>query len=462
MRYMSAQKRISWLVKELELTTHELDETRNISFLRGKCLREHDLKRPDLVPYNLDDWEKKAIGKDGPEGLVGSAIRNLPLDLNQGGVKLQGRDLYAKLQTSCADGKPLYEWGFWNLLARHMSSEAYLFSRAVMGFDCLGDNANAVDLFMEYLDFAEGVEHFVIDKGFESVPWELRKRLEQLEGKRVIFLGQWLAGLDPIPPQDAGIGVQLRFRGAPKPVTAAAVVLALPKRPLELLLCESPVLKSAPGFSSLLNSVESVPLFKLFLLYPKAWWRETGVCGGRSLTDLPLRQVWYWEPCSTSCDSRAMIMAYNDSSNVAFWGGLRPVGSEPPVLPGGCPDAPSRGEGKERLSQNWAMHRASKPMLDEAHRQLLAVHGLDSGDGVPDPLEGAFMDWSDDPYGGAVHLWNQGWRSWDAVEKMISPIEKFPCYICGEAYSTNQTWVEGALETADKVLRKFDIEEPAA
>ena len=72
------------------------------------------------------------------------------------------------------------------------------------------------------------------------------------------------------------------------------------------------------------------------------------------------------------------------------------------------------------------------------------------------------MDWSDDPYGGAVHFWNSGYKSWEVLEAIIKPVEDFPCYICGEAYSTNQTWAEGALQTAEIVLQKhFKLVKPA-
>ena len=37
---------------------------------------------------------------------------------------------------------------------------------------------------------------------------------------------------------------------------------------------------------------------------------------------------------------------------------------------------------------------------------------------------------------------------------MTQPVDDFPCFVCGEAFSTNQTWVEGALETAEIVLQK--------
>jgi monoamine oxidase len=32
-----------------------------------------------------------------------------------------------------------------------------------------------------------------------------------------------------------------------------------------------------------------------------------------------------------------------------------------------------------------------------------------------------------------------------------------PVYICGEAYSRAQGWVEGALDTADQVLAKLGV-----
>jgi monoamine oxidase len=96
-------------------------------------------------------------------------------------------------------------------------------------------------------------------------------------------------------------------------------------------------------------------------------------------------------------------------------------------------------------------------MIDEMDRQLKLLHGVTS---APPPIEAAFKDWGDDPYGGAVHFWNSGYKSNDILEGIIQPVEGIPCYICGEAYSTNQTWVEGAFQTAELILRKFNIPEP--
>ena len=76
-------------------------------------------------------------------------------------------------------------------------------------------------------------------------------------------------------------------------------------------------------------------------------------------------------------------------------------------------------------------------MVQEMHRQLMQMHGIDS---APEPIDAAYMDWSQDPFGGGVHLWNTNYKSSEMLARMIQPVAEFPCYICGEAYSTNQTW----------------------
>jgi len=40
---------------------------------------------------------------------------------------------------------------------------------------------------------------------------------------------------------------------------------------------------------------------------------------------------------------------------------------------------------------------------------------------------------------------------------MTQPIDDLPYYLCGEAYSTMQTWVEGALLTADLVQQRLNL-----
>jgi len=80
--------------------------------------------------------------------------------------------------------------------------------------------------------------------------------------------------------------------------------------------------RSSVAFSRLLGSVTPDPGFKCFIRYPTAWWKATGVCQGHSLTDLPIRQCFYWtesqqQQCGTE-RGEALLMVYSTTPNVAF------------------------------------------------------------------------------------------------------------------------------------------------
>jgi hypothetical protein len=63
----------------------------------------------------------------------------------------------------------------------------------------------------------------------------------------------------------------------------------------------------------------------------------------------------------------------------------------------------------------------------------------------------------DDQFGGGWNSWNIGVKSWEVKREIIRPFDKRSLYICGEAYSDAQGWVEGALQTADIMLEKIGV-----
>ena len=70
------------------------------------------------------------------------------------------------------------------------------------------------------------------------------------------------------------------------------------------------------------------------------------------------------------------------------------------------------------------------------------------------PLNGG--DLGDDPFGGGWNSWNIGVKSWEVKRAIVQPAgDKIPLYICGEAYSDAQGWVEGALQTTERMLAKL-------
>jgi len=489
MRYVSSQRLVSALIEnELKLPRHEqdVDEPINIVYTRGHRLRTYQLSDPDVLPYNLSE-EESAWLKQGNTGsdLIGWAVEKLFPEVKN----LSGDALEHFLRQAKLDDIPLYQHGFWNILAKVMSNEAYQLAKTTVGYDSLGMNANAVNSIAEYFNFTPTVKYYLMNDGYDSVPWTLQKQFEEAGGE--VHLNSWLQKFDEIRFSDNTKGVQLAFKEekGEHSITTKAIVLAMPKRSLELLQQKGPVLDPvrAPHVRFMMNSVEPVDLYKIFLAYESPWWEKTFVKAGRSLTDLPLRQCYYWgvegrEPGADPANENSMIMAYNDMSNSEFWGGLR----DAPLGPGNTIEWPLPVNGKikslrsgskdferkamphahkdesdewgTRLKKNWEAHPAPHKMAMEMHRQLMELHNIQD---APEPLEAAYMDWSDDPYGGAVHFWNSGYRSWEVLEEMTKPVDDFPCFICGEAYSTNQTWVEGALQTAEIVLQKhFKLAKP--
>jgi protoporphyrinogen oxidase/cytochrome b involved in lipid metabolism len=51
--------------------------------------------------------------------------------------------------------------------------------------------------------------------------------------------------------------------------------------------------------------------------------------------------------------------------------------------------------------------------------------------------------------------WKKGVSSKDIINKVIKPQEKEEVYYCGENFSNQQAWIEGALFTGNKVLKKI-------
>jgi monoamine oxidase len=202
------------------------------------------------------------------------------------------------------------------------------------------------------------------------------------------------------------------------------------------------------------------PLFKMFLAYDYAWWQDEKALGsfsGRATTDMPIRQVYYYVPeagaRSSAGQQRAVIMAsYSDEHYVDFWKPLLRV----PGTPVYRRDGDKFDDKEEAVLGAWGV---AEPMLSKAHRQITCLHPelSASPDGIPMPYAGIVRDWSEPPFYGGWHSWNPHFRSWEIVRQLVQPFSSIPLFTCGEAFSTEQGWIEGALKSAELVLQKMGI-----
>jgi monoamine oxidase len=236
-------------------------------------------------------------------------------------------------------------------------------------------------------------------------------------------------------------------------VRAKKVILAMPRRSLELIKGE---FFHDQWLRENIPSVLIQTAFKLFLAYERPWWRALGLVSGRSVTDLPIRQVYYFgteaeQPNGKPWFNSLLMASYSDIGMVPFWKGLEK----------GDPYAgwrPSCGADSGSSIQPGELP-ATDQMVRTAHKQVEEVHGIPE---IPLPYAAVFHSWDEDPYGGGWHEWKAGYRLDEIMCRMRKPVEKHNIYIVGEAYSYNQGWVEGALDTAESTLQEFfELKQPS-
>jgi monoamine oxidase len=96
------------------------------------------------------------------------------------------------------------------------------------------------------------------------------------------------------------------------------------------------------------------------------------------------------------------------------------------------------------------MEKSPAEMAEMARSQLQSVHNIE----IPKAEDAVFQDWGLDPYGAGYHAWAAHYSPWNMFGCMLKPVPSYNVYICGEAYSLDQGWVEGALSTVDECLRR--------
>lgn len=380
----------------------------------------------------------------------------------------------------------LWRVGFWDVLLQELSTEAYAFAHDGMGYESIMSNWNAAEAIPWFLSdfFTPADEYLRIHDGMESLPERLRDRLlphaavhlySTLLRIRAATSGEDLLTLDFV---DSSPGK------TPRHFTQRAkqVILAIPQGAIRGVDYSGFPEHERSAFAALVERVTGHQLFKLFLAYDNAWWVDTRIwnCGnagsplpvdagssGRVFTDLLLRQVYYYGPDKQSDDNRsagpqsqraAMLMAsYSDSHYVEFW---RALGADRGPNAGWWGASHLVLTEKEKL--RLRTYGASEAIVKCAHQQLRHLHGLKEDDPtIPQvPKAALYKDWSDPPFYAGWHTWRVGIPAWQTRREIEKPFRNAEVYVCGESYSSEQGWCEGALRSTERVLHRLGLPSP--
>jgi monoamine oxidase len=463
MRFLETQRMVCSIAKHLNLGVSDfpMGGLLNISTLRGVRLRAACFTEyPELVPYRLLPGERGLA----PGDLLVKAIKTvIPC-----ATTLSPEQWEPIKQTSRWNGDHLYNWGLWNVLlsTNHnapgnppvLSSEAYALLYEGGGYESLVDNWNCAEAFQYLLaDFPREAKYKRLLPGFQTLPETLAQKFEAAGGK-IKKNHRLLSFVHKQADDDIVIDLDVRNEETSETCcyTAKALILAMPQRSLQMLECQTEILQKKE-VQELLKAVMPMPAYKALVGYPTPWWKEKlGITAGRSTTDLPIRQVYYMDSAPSPDTQSLMLASYNDGRTDSFWSPLWERGKAEKKYP---LRASAIGRPVRRLLPQEQAELAPKDFVETLHTLTSAMHQL-ALDEIPEPYFARVKDWTDDPFGAGWHFWRAGIKVWDVLPKVRQPIAGIPIYICGEAYTNQQGWVEGALISAEHVVRKYGLNPP--
>ena len=482
MRFYREQQLVWSLIEHLGLTMTDFFTSgpNLIWYLRGLRTAAGDahtatqryLLNPDEQGKGPDDLLRRVI-----VAVLATAENQRIIQHDLGGRQPKTRQDWDRIKPHLIyQGRPLWDFSFWNIMSDVLSYEACQYASDAFGYYSLLSNWNAAEAMQRIaLKRTQNPAYKTLVEGYSQLPSRLGGLFQQAGGQ--VHLNSQLIWFEA----DAHGLLTLAFRNADGEAVGHAkqLVLALPRWSLELLRpSRSFDLQRDQELKYLLDSVVSVPALKLFFLYDQRWWEKLprgGIVQGRSVCDLPLRQTYYFSPdaceAGAGLDYGLLMASYDDTRMVDYWKGMEDTLEEKiqdqKELHPWFASLPLFLSGKPGMAPDETYHlppnlyKAPQGMIQHARKQLALLHGVTVQD-IPEPLVGAYADWSRDPFDGGWHLWRPQVNVEQVMRRMKQPLGKqHEVYIVGEAYSGMQGWVEGGLTATEVILQQeFKLTRP--
>lgn len=355
------------------------------------------------------------------------------------------------------NGTPLNAWGLWSLLRSYgYSQECIAMLSEVVGFaGPFHSSSNAGDALQILLDFPSDPKFHAFNQGFGTL---IDALVAQIAGKASITIGATVGALEAA--SDDQVCAQWRSTPGVYPdspergqIIARRVILALPRNAIQPLAAASPLLtRDRAAYARLQHNLDAavgMVLTKVNLYFDNAWWRDGStnrppISDGPSFTDLPADSFYVFDPITGTSDTGpAALTLYCDFNNADFWQELQEIGAKF--------TSPLQQHYNDQVPQ--VLFAASQAVVDEMRRQLQDVFSTFT---VPAPVLTSYRRWGDSEYFGyAYHQWARGADDRAVIPQLARPYENLALYTCGEAYSDQQGWVNGALRSAEIVLTTY-------
>ncbi|TYC61734.1 FAD-dependent oxidoreductase [Rhodobacterales bacterium] len=359
--------------------------------------------------------------------------------------------------------------GYWNLLFDFLHNEGYHYCADAGGYQSNVINWNAADAIPYNGEFGASVEYSRFKGGYTSFINALHKEVIDLNGGQdPVILDQRLVSFDTVNNQIVATCENTSAPGNISQYTTDYLFLCMPRNSVELIAQSSSdgMLSrklNEPDVKLLVESVIEQPSYKVGISCSSKWWENADYpprlnspanAWGPTITDLPLRQIYYFDPEEQAESGHAILASYDDERYTGFWQQLE--------LPTGVNRTIPISENYEPLSNGAAAPIEMQRMLA---LQLAQVHYHPNNvtTGYQTILnsitEAYYMDWSLNPFGAGYHAWAAHYDICEVMNEIRRPLANVDnsvpaqnVFLVGSAYSNDQAWVEGAFCTTESVL----------
>ncbi|HEX9565226.1 MAG TPA: FAD-dependent oxidoreductase [Gemmatimonadaceae bacterium] len=436
MRFLQSHVELTALLKALglwnQVVPFPMGDDHNLYYLRGQRFTRGDAAKDPGIWSRLYALNAGAVGQQ-PGDILTELLTKV---LKENGVDPATwpatPEAWTTLRASYVwRGIPLYQWGFWALLTDYGLSPdciemLYQSSGFIAPFDQEVNAGCALQLLVDFVD----PSFHTLAPGYEALPNALATAVRAAGA--TIALSHEVVGME----RDADSLWSVRARRTDRTTVtlrANQVVMAVTQIAFQKLIPFVPAFRDSTQFTSDVNSLTDMELGKINLYYEKNWWTPaTGIASGGSWTDLPLAQ-FYCFGGETGAAGPASISLYTDFDRTAYWAQLQALGE--PYRVANAPSLPPYSEA------------ATTYVVEQATAQMKEMFGLAS---IPAPLVATYRRWGIPSAGDGDHQWRMGAFDPDIRRRLTSP---FPhVYTCGESYSDDQAWVNGALRSVDQML----------
>ncbi|EKU45487.1 flavin monoamine oxidase family protein [Staphylococcus massiliensis] len=475
MRYLTSQKITTTLIENIFNLNNERFELGNPShhtfYLRGQRFKEDawESYQKDNSKFQTRYFMHQSYQGYHPDQLFNKVIADVCLNdrwfTDTYGERITIKDNYnitfkltkkewddIKLnlvyykEGSPYDGLPISRIGFWNLLKDMLGNEGYAFLADAGGYYSNTLSWNSAEAFSYMVgDFTDNVEYKTIKNGYDQLAYAIGEKVSK-SPQVSINLKTELKTFEKLDSMYQLEMVNLNTQEM-YVVKASHIILAMPKRSLELLDQDNFFFEDASNskLRKLVDTVYAEPSLKLLLGFDSPWWKEClGAEHGKSSTDLPMRQCYYFG--TDEANNKSLLLAsYNDMRTVNFWKSMMKSKENKCIK---LDEVKSKCSELDLYNEEYS-DEVTNVMVKESIEELKELHDIE----IPMPYVAMVKDWSADPFGGGYHAWYTGINVKEVMKEIRKPYFNESIYIVGEAYSSDQGWTEGAFKTAENMLQ---------